>query len=328
MRFHPELGPTPIVGVEWEVARWKRGSNMKTVAAQLEGQGAMPADVFSQGRHDYHCRCNVCSNIGSTVTFPVMFKLQRDASLPELGGEFISSPFPLDEVFLAQAMAAYNTIGAKAVPPDAATYDQRGNRLSEVGMHVHAYSGGPQLKGMISDSGMDLTMRAARTFVGFAPELFRLAAANNENRNRSLHFRIPSSMQGATVAEFGDVQPEHLFVISTNQKVTRQPRNVDPHVEWRFWELPYCDEDYVRGACIISAALTQILHRGRLLEKLEHVVGLMPWDDGGVVDQADLLERFSRRRFDMLATLILTGTGLAEEPGLRGQAERLLNRVG
>ena len=329
MRFHPELGPTPTVGVELEVARWRTGHSMEGVAAALEAAGLMPSKMYSRGRHDYHCTCNVCVAIGTQTTFPVMFKLQRDASLPRDGGEFISSPFPLDTVFLDQAVEAYLLVGEAALPPDDHSYTQRTDEHADVGLHVHSYASGPDLTGM-SDGDVDLAEDAAETFLGFAPELFKLAACNNAGTNRPLRYRL--TLHNDSVGKDVGKQPygferHHLFI--TRASVRRRDGGTQPHVEWRFWEMPYADEEYFRGAIIISAALTQILHRRPLVEKMFHLVSLMPWNDDSLhsYDAVTLLERFSPRRFNLLRRMILEGTGLVDDEVLCSQAERMLDRV-
>lgn len=331
MKFHPELGPTPTVGIEIEVADWREGETLETVAAVLEGRGLMPVNTYSQGRHDYHCPCNICMSIGTQTTFPILFKMQRDASLPTWGGEYISSPFPLDAVFLDQAVDAYNIVGAAALPPSDGTPEQRRDRNAEVGLHVHAYAGGPELAGMVSDSGGDLPSGAAAAFLGFAPELFALSAANNVECNRSLRYRLTltenASRKDAAKLQF-PFERHHLFI--TRASASRRDGRTVPHVEWRFWEMPYQDETYFRGAIIVSAALTQILHRRPLVEKMLHLVALIPWNDDGLdrYDADSLLGRFSARRFSLLRSMVLDGTGLVDDEVLRVQAERMIDRVG
>jgi len=332
MKFHPELGPTPTVGVEIEVALWKPGTDMLQVSEEIEAAGFMPPDSYSQGRHDYHCPCLMCASIGKEILFPVTFKLQRDASLPTKGGEFISSPFPAEETFLTQAATVYHIISESALPPiPNKTLDQRGEHYAEVGLHVHAFSLGPHLAGMVDRQRRDnanLTEMASNAFLGFAPELFALAAANGDHSNRSLAFRLASSHRETAYATTDvnglQLNTHHLFIAST--PITRH--NTTPHVEWRFWEMPYGDEAYFQGAIVISAALTQMLHRVDVVEKMWHLVALTPWDKYNPYDQYRLVEMFSERRFNLLKRIILEGTALAEEPELRVRAERLLNRVG
>jgi len=328
MKFHPELGPTPTVGVEIEVARWKNGTELNSTAKKLEDAGLMPPNSFSQGRHDYHCDCALCRAIGTEVSFPVLFKCQRDASLPRQGGEFISSPFPLDEVFLNQATQAYEIIGEAAERPTDSTRNQNDNGTAEVGLHVHAYSSGPNMLGMSPAEGLvgvNLTAYAGGAFFGFVPELFAIARANSGKYDRSLLYRHVD-VEGF----YGQLHHGYIAAASTRRRDGR----VDPHVEWRLWEMPYDDVEYYRGVLVISAALTQILHRKPLLDKLRHLNALTSWADPEVRREQNsslkekIIDSFSKRRFELLSHLILEGTGVVDEPFLRDQAERILNRVG
>lgn len=290
MQYHKELGPAPTFGVELEVADYAEGS-IYTAAKKMEDHGYMPESTFSRNRHDYHCRCNVCEVIGSQVVYPGQWKLQRDGSLPDDGGEFISSPFIATESFFDHMREGLTIISDGAIGEN--DYDEE-----EIvcGLHVHVHSQGPWLKGMYDDSVLydgavkDLPVYGQKLLYSFAPELFTLASS--AGIERGLSYRTPSKS--------GD--SHHSFV---SPSATGNKRRL----EWRLWEAAYHDVDYMMGAIVFSIAATQLLHRENVATKMGAIAALIPWNDQNK-RMENILSEFSQERLDLLGDALLNGTSV------------------
>lgn len=306
MQYHPEVGPPPTIGLEVEIAKWHPGYNMYGAAVSLEELGYMPAGIFNERRHDYHCRCTTCQEIGTHMYAPPQWKMQRDASLPVEGAEFISSPFPAAEFFIEEAVTAIRALSANAVYPTDRDVDERGRQAS-VGIHVHCYV--PLMTGV----PVEELNNALRVFYGFLPEIFALSEKNTALRDRSLEYRMPKVAAGQ-----GGNDDHHCWLAPVRDRV-------HPRLEWRLWEACYEDPEYLRGIIMFSAAATQLLRRPELFEKIAAANIFMKWTP--TTNRVQLRREFSQRRFELLSDLVMRGTAVADDPYSGFVLEEFLRRI-
>ena len=311
MLFHPDLGPPPSVGLEFEVAGWKKTTMLK-VAKRLVGEGFMD-EAYAKERHDYNCRCVTCTNVD--ITYPPQWKMQRDASLPMEGAEFISTPFPATSIFIEAAIDAIKIITEDAKHPEdyEDMLDQRGNRQAATGLHVHVYPPGLDSRGPKDFAGFFDTLQS------FVPELFVVAAANIEKRNRELEFRLPIN----SYKETSRAIKHHSWVSHVSGKTPQR-------FEWRLWEAPLQDYDYIRGCILLSAALSQVAVREEaFLRKLRGISILMSDDiPKNYVTTKQIFSKFSTERLEMLKEIVLKGTAVVDDDYSKHHLEQLFERVG
>ena len=296
------------MGIEFEVVQFKRNKDMLVTAGELEAIGFMPANVYSTERHDYHCRCNTCQNIGERITYPLMFKMQRDASLPRTGAEFISSPFPVTDIYMADLRQALEILTANSIWTDERE-NERGDGLATPGFHVHVYSAGPELIGMDN-----LLERTIDRMYGFVPEIFTLA--NSAGVTRGIEFRIP--------ARTGVDHHAWLALAGNGRNMER--RATVGRLEWRIFEAPTDDVDYLIGSVYFAAGLSQLMHRQAVMSKLGAMTELLAWDDSKKTLEW-ILNEFSPERFELLKTALMEGTAVVTDDVAREQLERYLARV-
>jgi hypothetical protein len=308
MHFHPELGPAPNVGIEYEVTQFRRNKDMLVTAGELEELGFMPPNIYSVERHDYHCRCETCVNIGDRITYPLMVKMQRDASLPKTGAEFITSPFPVTDIYMQDLRTVLEVLGGNAIWNIERT-TERGDGYATPGFHVHVYSAGPELSGM--EKGLE---RTVEQMYGFAPEIFALA--NTAGVTRGIEFRIP--------ARSGTDHHSWLALAGAGRNYER--RHTAARLEWRMFEAPVDDVDYMIGSVYFAAGLSQLMHRPKVMTKLSAMVSLLAWDDSNKTLEY-ILEQFSPERFELLRTALMEGTAVVTDISACEQLERYLARI-
>ena len=303
MQFHAELGPVPKVGLELEVVEWEGDTTDVVVASKLEAAGFMPNNVYSQGEHAYHCTCETCHNIGSEAQFPVMWKMQYDASLPVEGAEFISSPFPVQEFFVENAMHAMQIISEDAVW--SVDLPSRDGAAASPGLHVHCHVAGPEIEGFT----MPQLQNALRVYKNYIPELFLLADAAGVRRR--LEFRLPTIEMNAG----GLTNGHHNFLALAGEGITaRRDDRTSLRLEWRLFEAAYENTDYLRGTIYLCAALTQLIVRRQAFSSISGVGALELWDDRECNSVDQIVEQWSETRFNFLREAVLSGTGLRDDP--------------
>lgn len=306
MHFHPELGPPPTVGLEFEVTAFKEGKDYIAVANNMFERG-MTRRTYTRERHDWHHSCPDCKSIGKDIFFPVQWKLERDSSLPIDGCEFISSPFPTAEMFVTSAVDALTTITKDARWTNKRSR-QRGDRLAEAGFHVHTYSSGINLNG---DGNFQ---RLMQTLYYFLPEFFALSQSTTVTR--SLEYRLPSN----------DVHNHHswiAFVHEVGQRGILGPAN---RVEWRLWEAPVDDISYLEAAVYLSAAMLQLAYNDDVLEDMEKIGILSAWDQKNLSLDA-ILDQTSARKLRFLRKVALNNTHLIEDERGTVVVENFFKRV-
>lgn len=311
MYFHPDFGPPPTAGLELEVVRWAQRT-MLQVARDLEVRGYMPEaqPAYSEQRHDYHCRCNMCRRIGSDIFVPPQWKMQRDASLPyNTGAEFISSPFPTTEMYIEHVLEACSVIGDRA-EWTLGLRNERDTGTASPSLHITVHAYGPDFVGLDPNS----LRKNVEVLYSFIPELFAIATANNLGKERPLTYRMPHLYW-----EQGDrTDAHHSWLGSANQNKSM--------FEWRLWEAAYGDEDYIAGAILVSAALSQFVFSQRFFRKFEGIAKLMAWDDRDR-DMTHIKNEFSRDRFELLGDLIVNATPIKADPYSTQVVEGLLGRI-
>jgi hypothetical protein len=308
MHFHPELGPAPTVGIEYEVCQFKRNRDMCVTAGELEALGFMPKETYSVERHDYHCRCDSCLNIGTQVSYPLMVKMQRDASLPTTGAEFITSPFPVTDIYMEDLKKVLGVITKNTIWTDERT-SERGD-TSTPGFHVHVHSAGPELRGMDR-----LLQKTVAQMYGFLPEIFTLAT--RVNVSRGMGFRIPTVNNG---------EDHHTWLAYAGGGRNLERISTPPRLEWRMFESPVDDMDYLIGSVYLAASLSQLMHRDKAMTKLSAMVNLLSWDDSNK-SLEHILDQFSEERFELLRTALMKGTAVVTDDTARECLEKYLARI-
>ena len=255
-----QFGTIPRVGVEIEVTHWGAHDTKRraTVCQDLVDAGLM-ADAptpFQQGYHQYNCRCRDCTRweAEDIDPFPVQFTLEYDASLPEYGGEFITSPFPVLPEYLRSFYNGWDTITRTAVR-DLKVKKRDGTDYASPSVHVHSSCVNPENY----DGGI-----AVSFFSAFAPEIFGFATCTG--LDRGMKFRHTDFDEKKAAYNRG--YTHHRFVNIKPMQSQIAPGVVGPHVELRVWEAEYNNNRYVRGAVNITAALTQLSANSAIANKM------------------------------------------------------------
>jgi hypothetical protein len=238
-----------------------------------------------------------------------MFKMQRDASLPTSGAEFISSPFPVTDIYMHDLREALEIIAGNAIWNDTRA-NERGDGTATPGFHVHVYSAGPELMGM--DALLDQTIRQ---MYGFIPEIFALA--NTAGVQRGLNFRIPNK----------EGRDHHAWLAMAGGGRNNERVATVGRLEWRLFEAPTDDIDYLIGAVYFAAGMSQLMHRQQVMNRLSAMTNLLAWDDAGGKSLEFILNQFSPERFELLKTALMEGTAVVTDDTARDVLERFMERV-
>jgi len=306
MHFHPELGPPPTVGLEYEVTAFKKGKSYLNVSNDLYQRG-MTRRTFLDRRHDWHHNCPDCRAIGKEVFFPVQWKLERDASLPTDGCEFISSPFPTAEMFIEAAITALDSMTADAVWTNNLP-KQRNDGLAESGFHIHAHANGLEMQGNGNCE------RLMRTLYHFLPEFFALSQSTNVERG--LEYRLPSD----------NVRNHHSWMAFPEGMGQRGIQGPPNRIEWRLWEAPVDDLEYLEAAIYVSAAFTQLAYHEDILDDLEKIGILSTWDKRNL-SMEGILEQANPKKLRFLRSVALRSTHLVEDERGSEKVEAFFARV-
>ncbi len=254
-----QFGNVPRVGVEIEVVRW-RGDNKTTkprgqVCRELVDAGLMDSSLeapFANNYHQYNCRCGVCTRweVQDCDPFPVQFTLEYDASLPDIGGEFITSPFAALEWNYHSFFEGWDIITANA-ERDMKMINRNGGPASP-SVHVHA--------SCVNPARYDHEV-ALSFYQSFAPEIFGFATCTGLDRGmtyRHMDFN-PRADRNHMHHRFVNIKPMQDRMLGTVS---------GPHTELRVWEAEFNDPDYIRGALFISAGLTQLAANATIANKM------------------------------------------------------------
>lgn len=257
-----QFGSVPRVGIEIEVAHWG-SSDVKErslVCQNLVDAGFMPDSPtpFQAGYHQYNCRCKDCTRweAEDVDPYPVQFTLEYDASLPEYGGEFITSPFPVLPDYMRSFYDGWKMVTARAVR-DLKVKNRDGDDYASPSVHVHSSCMNPEHY----DGGVALAF-----FSAFAPEIFGFATCTGLDRGLKFRHTDFDEKNGAYVRGYA----HHRFVNIKPLQVRglADARNAGPHVELRVWEADYANDRYIRGAVNITAALTQLAANAAIANKM------------------------------------------------------------
>lgn len=263
-----EHGPVRV-GLEVEVAAWKKKRKYQDVASELVKSGFM-ADVGWKRYHDYNCTCaQACRQVRSgDVLSPPRVTMQYDASLPEGGAEFISSP-----VLLTQGLEPLREIW-DIIVRDADwrldLLDMRGRRNASPSVHMHvsavSMDASPgTLKDRTSTREQDQIETALLALSNVAPELMLLADTSQERRG--IYFRQPWRWADGRNKHHGFIQ------------VRRMAPGQIAYIEWRLFEAAYQNFEYIEAATYVSAALTRAFLDPLFTPRLLNVGTAVPLDE-------------------------------------------------
>lgn len=329
-----EYGLVPKFGLEIEVPTWKAPFTRRDVVQGLLEAEHMPDDAtapYIDGTHNYHCDCRTCRSVtAGTAQWPVQTILQYDATLPEEGGEFITSPMLCTSLFFKGLREIWDIVCENAIWTDQMP-DRRGRKCSP-SIHIHVSVDNPFQRFERVE-----TMRAV--LFGFMPELFKLASTCGIVRG--VEYRSPDQRQGhhsalnAAAVARTRIDPAVLWA-TTDVRETPDPRRPEPRagvgdavrLEWRMFEAAYQDWDYVSGAIVLACALTQMVANPDTIGVVEGAIGLLdkkPKMES--VNAKQLMAQFSKPRFRFLRELVLAAPVVTEDGGMYEKLDNFLQRV-
>jgi len=315
-----EHGPVRV-GLEIEVAAWKKQRRYQDVASELVKSGFM-ADVGWKRYHDYNCSCaQACKQVRSGNVFsPPRVTMQYDASLPDGGAEFISSP-----VLLTQGLEPLRDLW-DIIVQDADwrldLMDMRGRRNASPSVHMHVSAvsvdaNARTLKERMTARENDQIETALLALSNVAPELMLLADTAQERRG--IYFRQPWRWADGRNKHHGFIQ------------VRRMAPNHIAYIEWRLFEAAYQNFEYIEAAAYVSAALTRAFLDPLFTPKLLNVGTAIPLDEMKIeqaiaADDLDsVLALADANRLDGLKGLI--AAELHDDPYGRDLIERIFKEA-
>lgn len=281
MRPSRLIGNLPRVGIEIEISRWMEQSNGTSVeeweevrnlkTAGLVQLGLMPDEhqvetfPYHSKFHTWNCSCNSCEGWvnANADPYPVQFALKYDGTLPLTGGEYISTPFSINQRNWQSFFQGWKTITDGAIP-DTSVLSKQGPPASP-SVHVHA-----------SCENQDYNAPTADEFrTTFAPEITLLAGAANIDP-RPMKYR---SLTGNGNEHHKYMNIQHMRKFDEDG----MPASVNgmyvysgPHIELRTWEPYYDDDRYIEGAVHATAAIAQLMSSGTFSKKLIGLTYLKP----------------------------------------------------
>lgn len=299
----------PKVGLEIEVPLWNNNKLRNMVCDDLMGAGFMAREGrYNVEQHRYHCDCPTClmwTRQNAAVPYPIQVHLQFDASLPASGGEFITSPFVVNDVFMENMRAVYNMICSDAVWTMQLPTARNDRPTSSPSIHIHSSSTNP-------NSMLDPTDIRGILW-RFVPELFAMAASCG--LDRGLEYRLPT-MGG-----------HHSFMNSIRGNGRGTIR-----FEWRMFEAAYQDWDYVSGAIYMASAATQFAQNGKVFSILDSMARFKPWmpEEAAAYgepmsDTRQVLEHYSSFRMDVLEKALYSFTYLRYDPNAERAVRSLID---
>lgn len=306
MNFSEIYGPAPTVGLEYEVAIWQPEKSRYTAAANLGQAGyLLEGNSFNNYRpytamiHDYHCQCPRCLQT-ERINYPPLWKMQKDASLPEEGAEYISSPFPAASIYIEEAVRAIELIQMDAAPLTKPMSNLRNTGPAQTGFHIHVKPYTDQE--LVAD--LKLLINVLNSF---CPEMFMIAELG-VIKPRKMTFRLPVTYFDIP----GGPREQHHAWLSY---VDKHPARL----EFRLWETPFNDLDYYRRAIIFTAGLSQLALDTKMAKKLwafgleDSWVEECSVSPGRLLQLNDVLNCFSLERFTRLCEMIVQFTSIGED---------------
>lgn len=325
-----EYGNLPTAGVEIEVVEWA-GITRSEICKTLIGQGYMDSKAgYENAYHDYHCKCDICgmwTHDGVKCAEPIQVALTYDGSLPQEGGEFITSPFPVHGYFMNEMQQVLSTVGKNA-NWTLQRKAMRGDKLASPSIHIHTSVFNPYM----DSHEIDFT----RLMYGYFPELFMLACS--AGIERSLHYRKPitatmarNGMSDQVRYVIGDDQnwSHHLFLSDRQDgRMIRKGSQYYYH-EWRMFEAAYNDWPYVAGAIYFTSALSQLAFNYDVINVLDGYSKLNNWytPSLNLTDPNTFKRAFDRQRLKLLERAAQEYTFLKNDPVASEVVRLLVQRV-
>lgn len=288
------------VGLEVEVADWKNGYSYQKVCSDLvDAQYMLGPKSLWESRHNYHCNCQEggCYNVRrGEIVQPPLVSMTYDASLPDHGAEFITSPILMGSEGISQLKEIWDIITANAKWNDNLINMHGGASSPSVHLHVSTALDNPTKY----DSHNQYREDALHAFSLITPELFALAGLSQYTRG--LTYRLPHRM-----AIYEDQMGQHHGFIHVRRLIPE----VFSYVEWRLFEADYENWQYIESAAYLSAVLTRSLLARNGVQKLMQIGYTNPYDDEQMMDYIDdddvigVESLINQERLDLLRTLCL-----------------------
>lgn len=320
-----DFGLVPKFGVEIEVVRWKNRTRTRVCKDLIEAELMSVDGKFDEQFHQYHCTCRVCRAWSTgKVPWPIQVVQQYDASLPDEGGEFITSPMLCTELFMDGFKTVWDTV-AKSADWTMNVPNRRGTPSSP-SIHVHVSVENP-FKEVIN------ARLARQALWGFLPELFAIAGVCGTDRG--VEFRHPDPDMGhhsaINICSMGRDEDGDVAVTGLRQVRPRERNRQDGmRLEWRIWEAAYTDWEYTEGVVALSCAMTQLVANRDMAKLLDTSATLLDDGEYDVSDAnttAQILNLFSSKRFSFLTETVLTAPLVQEDPAIYNAIATLLARV-
>lgn len=291
------------LSLEIEVPEWTGRKYIDVVQDLLNSGHMMGERRHWTAIHRYRCNCEYGCRIvrSGAVIVPPLVSVSYDASLPDGGAEFVTSPIVMIDG-LEPLREVWETVTRNAVWTDQKP-DLRGEGLCSPSVHIHCsvtMPGGGQVGDILGDARarqrgeLDRAMGGMRlTDTGndilhalwlFSPELLLLA--DLAGVRRGLRFR--------QFLRQADQHGHHGFVH------LRSVQDDMLHIEWRLFEAAFDKFDYIEQAAYLAAVMT------RALATYDNVVDMLAFGVTARFDR-DLLERAVERE-DVDAILALVST--------------------
>ena len=318
-----DFGIVPKVGLEIEIVQWTERTRGQVCQDLINAELMSARGNFVREYHRYHCECSVCEAwADGKVPWPIQTVQQYDASLPDTGGEFITSPLLVTDLFLDGLEEVWNIVVRDA--QWRADVPNRRGGPSSPSIHVHVSVENP-FKEVFS------SRLAHEAIWDFLPELFTVASVCG--LDRGIDYRKPDRAAGhhsaVNIRQMG-------YGVDSLEEGASIPRRggrdaAAIRLEWRMWEAAYTDWPYVKGAVVLSAAFTQLVANRDMAKLFSASAALFNEDDGDRVDDCEsteaILDMFSDKRFSFLCEMLPQAPLIQEDPVMYDALSHLLNRV-
>lgn len=286
----PDLGVIKV-GFEVEIPAYKNKVTWKDKAKKLLDQNYMLGDKENwRAIHRYRCNCHSgCGYVRrGDVYVPPLVSATYDASLPEGGVEWVTSPVVLVQGGLEPIRPIWDIITEDA-EWRRDLLNMRGTGYCSPSIHIHCSVTHAGAEDEYTEPTVGEDMLHALYL--FSPEL--LLMADTAGVRRGLMYRQPSRR--------ADEGGHHGFV-----QIRRALLPTFLHIEWRMFEAVYNDFSYLEKAAYLSAVLTRGLSDETILNELLRTGLDVPFDAAVLQDATrredvdDALALVSMERLTML----------------------------